>query len=219
MEASSASPDSSLPLDHLPAVLMKPKMLHLSAEGEETSQHILFTKLICIFMHWPQQFWGKLLCVTSTHAGPPVAPACSLVSVDLLYHNWRWAKEQMCLNQGSFCYLKPKKGNENNAEAWLGTEGWRVQSNLPKSGCLSLFPSPSSSPYAPCFPPYSFSPFLTPFLRPDGLSSLLPCVHFIPPRTLSLADLESKWPNVAALQLPNLHILVSKWPAKSKLQF
>ena len=107
MEASSASPDSSLPLDHLPAVLTKPQMLHLSAEGEGTSQHVLSTKSICVFLGWRQQFQVSSF-VTSTHASPPVGPACSLASVVLLYHNWRWAKEQVCLNQGSFCYLQPK---------------------------------------------------------------------------------------------------------------
>lgn len=56
-------------------------MLHLSAEDQETSQHILFTKLICIFTQWLQRFQGKLLCVASTHVYLTVAPACSLISI------------------------------------------------------------------------------------------------------------------------------------------
>ena len=100
----------------------------------------------------------------------------SLISVYLLFHSWRGAKEQVCLNQGSFCYLEPKKGNENNTGHGLELKV-REYSQVSQQGTGSRSGKGGQKPcnlslHSPPSQPSSISPFLTPFLGPDGLSSL-----------------------------------------------
>lgn len=132
MEASSASPDSSLPLDHLLAVLTKLQMLHLSAEGEGTSQHILSTKSICVFMGWRQQsqvssfvslppmqvhllaqhaHWLLLFCYTTTGEEPK--SKCVLIKVPSVISN---QKREMKIMQEYGLELKAREYSQTSQQ-------------------------------------------------------------------------------------------------------
>ena len=132
MEASSASPDSSLPLDHLPAVLTKPQMLLLSAEGEGTSQHVLSTKSICVFLGWRQQFevssfvslppmqvhllaqhahWLLLFCYTTI--GDEPKSKCVLIKVPSVISN---QKREMKIMQEYGLELKAREYSQTSQQ-------------------------------------------------------------------------------------------------------
>lgn len=132
--------------------------------------------------------WFLLICYTTV--GDEPKSKCVLIKVPSVISN---QKREMKIMQ--------KHGLELKVESTVEPPNKRLSLSLSLTLILPTYPS---------FPTLLLLSLPHTFLRPDGLSSLLPCVHFIPLCTLSLADLESKWPNEAALQLPNLHIIVSK---------